>query len=594
MFGLLGGIANTYTAVRQGIDDDKRRTAIDEDRQYQLGLRKQQEEDRARRLQIETEDRQFQTGQRQRTLAEQQRTDELRAADAAVPTTRSVVDPNLPTLDDTDNLIPDNLRTREVAVPRWQQLQTLAANRRKAGLTGDAMKLEDAAREEMFKDSSQRFFALRAGAGGMTAFQVAQQAKNLFDNDPYPQEVAGLEQLGNGGVRATIRNRETGQTTTQEFKDANGILTALEGLYSPDTYRKFVEARRASEAKREELLADPSRRFQRVGDSVFDAATGAFRQAPMRQGMEPIGEDENGNPIYRRTDFRPGGPGGTGGGTGAGRAGKAVDPSASYDSAYEFVAKNSNLKDTATPAQIAMGQRLTRQIGARNPGVDPTVAAEAAILAATDPTKVRESFSERTGGIVRVVSHDGGDLVIEDKGPAAIRSAKPGTYAADAAGLIERLGPQAPLFVQAATDKTGKARRELVDGLIRSPAGMEALRQANGGREPTKEQIDEAFKRTDASLGGSLDLLGLHLPGDAKTALLRRAPGAAQPTARRQQPSGGPMSSASDDTLRRIASMPGHARQQEAADELQLRQSSRVSGASAPEPALGFGFGVSP
>ena len=492
--GFLGGLAGAYTAIDRGMQVAKERERADEDRAYlqeQRGLLRQQQ---------------------QREREAQDRAETLRKDLAAIPTTEQVdlnkLNPETSkiTVDDDGNpsatqlpVMVDRKRTTD------SQLRDASAAFRKSGDLGRALELNAAADKEMFNRAARSFAQLRAGSANMTAGQIARQAKSIFDNDPFPMEVAAIREGQDGAISIDVRNRDTGQTATWNAKNKDELLSGIEAHYSPDNFVALDQARRKAaidlQAKRDEELFKP--RILKPGETlnVFDPRTGRYIQAA--KGDIPAGyevvEDAAGNASLRRVASPRSG------------ASTTNDPEKNVSDALDFIVKSSQFKETATPQQAARAQTLARQF-ARQDRVEPAIAAEAAMSAALNPERIRPTFNPRTGRISDAIEYQGGNFEIEDRGTvAAPRGVTPEVMRSIAGEYVSRMPTQdRPLFVAAAFNP--EARRALDDKMaraVRSPENLRALERMLG-RAPTEQDIARAVKAAVDATAPSLDLIGIH------------------------------------------------------------------------------------
>ena len=493
--GFLGGLAGAYTAIDRGMQVAKEREQADEDRAFvksQRGLQQQQQ---------------------QRQLDEQKRADKLREDLVAIPSVERVdVDLNKAS-PETSQITIDNeggpsatqvpaIKTIERPRGRDAQLRDAAGAYRRSGDLGRAFELEGAADKEMFNRSARQFAQLKAGSANMSAAEIARQAKSIFDNDPFPMQVAAIREGADGSVAVDIRNRDTGAMQTWNAKNKNELLSGIESYYSHDSYQALQRARSEAAAKAEEArLAELYKPYTlRPGErrEVVDPSTGKVMLLD-RGEIPPNSElvtDANGNLVLRRTD----------GSSSSRSANKAEAPPDRAADAFDTVLKNSPLKD-ALPEQISRGRALARQFALQG-NVDPAVAADAAVLAVSKQGAVRPTFDDKTGRIVDAIEYKGGNFIVEDRGGiAAPRGVAPEVMKSIAAEYVARLPADGrSLFVAAAFNPQARAA---LDERVRQST-IAAMREALG-REPTPEQIATQVPRALARTGAALDLIGNHL-----------------------------------------------------------------------------------
>ncbi len=508
MYGLMAGLANAYTGIQAGIDRDRERQA----REQELKIR--DEEQAARRA-----DREWQTGQRQRTLAEQQRADQLRTANAAIPTTRTVqreVGPGL-SEDAAGNIYadpsqPPQTRTVTAANPRFAQLRQMADNERQFGDPARALELTALADKEMWGEASRRATALRGSSTSMTPMQIAEQARRIFNEDPFPLDITDVKEIQGGGVSFTLRNKDTGETTEWTAKDRNELLAGIEAYYSPATFEENRKLFEKARLERETELLKPQKLGP--GDKLFSGQRKIAENtnptpAELRYGSgEIIGEDANGNPIYAPAR-------GAGSGSRAGRNTKPEEPFKPVDDAVKAIVDSSNFKDSATPEQAARVRTLARKFHSENQGADPTLVAEAALIAATRPERVQQVFDPNSGQIVSAVTMGGRNRFIVEKhgAPGSLSGVDAKAAEAIATQQLQALRPdQAQLYLGAARSANQlDATLQNIEQVQRSPAGIQALQQVLG-REPTAQEIDSAVRLAQQRTRAYASLFSSHLP----------------------------------------------------------------------------------
>lgn len=477
----IGGLGDSYQGAVQGAEDRVQRTARAEDREF---LQRQ---------------RALQESQQQRALEEQARADRLRDDVSAVKTTRTV-DLNAVPNDDDGNAMP--AATVEQKRPRDEQLFEIASAYRKAGHVDKAMQLEDAAGKIAFQRSAANFSQLAAGADKLDVLGLAKGIGEIFEADPSNGGIKEMVPI-DGGVRITIRNKDTGATSTREFVGPTAkkqLLDSFTAYYQPENWQKLQEMNAKAAIDREtELIKNPT-------DTV------------------PKGYYDNRERRFVRTDTD--GPAGSG--TGAG-ASKVKTPQDELAEAMEFITKNTSFKDTATPAQAARFQTLANQILMESK-VKPAVAAEVAADAALNPDKIKPTFDPKTGEINATYAYQGGNFVIERLGTASKpRGVTPEQVKSMAAELIDSMDEQyRPLVIRAAVGPQGReALVKHADATVRSPESIAKLEQRLG-RPPTEEDLANAARGAVASLDRTIEMVQLY--GDDK--VKRKYAPPAQPTSR--------------------------------------------------------------
>lgn len=500
-FQFLAGLGGAYTAIDAGMRAARERQQADEDREFlksQRGLMQQQQ---------------------QRQIDEQKRADRLREDLAAIPFVERVdVDFNKAN-PETSKITIDNEggpsatqlpAVRPVSRPRTRdaQLRDAAGAYRRSGDLGRAFELEGAADKEMFDRAARQFAQLKAGSANMTAAQIARQAQSIFDNDPFPMQVAAIREGADGSVAVDIRNRDTGAMQTWNAKNKNDLLSGIEAYYSPESYQALQRARAEAAAKAEgERLTElykpytlkPGERREAVDPSTGKTMLLGVGEVPPDRELVV---DGNGNLLLRRTD-----------GQGTQRAGAKVEsPQDRAAEAFDTVLKNSTLKE-GTPDQVSRGRTLARQFATQG-NVDPAVAADAAVLAITKPDAIRTTFDDKTGKIVDAIEYKGGNFIVEDRGGVeSPRGLKPETLTSIANEYVSTKIPQQDRSLFIAAAYSGEARAALD---ARTRQAVREVLQARLGRAPKEEEFAPAAKAAVDATAPILNLIGNHLRPEAK------------------------------------------------------------------------------
>ena len=364
----------------------------------------EQAEDREAQL----KQRQFEEGQRQRKLDEQRRADELRAADASVQTTEDVEVPGTKTIygkeapvvrDDDGNLMPGAVDTPATTVKRqrsWDAIyRDYAANRQKAGDTAGALEFTDKANKVSAQRAANAFLQVQADASSKTPMQLAQEIGKIFDSDPMNGGTKSIEELPDGGVRMTLFNKDTGQTSTREFKGPKAreeLLAAFTPYFRPDSYAKLLDKQSEIAA---EIAKDP---YKQVAGGYIDKRNGKFTATMV--GQDVIGYNADGSPIY----------GSRGQGTGSGSSGSGSKKGAKtpVDDAMEILKDSMGGKGDGSPegaARYTRAQSYLDGIFTTNPNVSPRTAAAIAADASADPSKITLQLDNRTGQVSKVYAN---------------------------------------------------------------------------------------------------------------------------------------------------------------------------------------------
>lgn len=375
----LGGLGNFATSFMKGYDQAEDREAL-------------------------LKERQFQEGQRQRKLDEQRRADELRNADAGVKTTEEIQEPGTNTIDgkpaitrdDEGNLMPGAVETPTKTVTRqrsWDAIyRDYAANRQKLGDTAGALEFNDKANKVAAQRAANAFLQVQVDAASKTPMQLAQEIGKIFDSDPMNGGTKSIEELPDGGVRMTLFNKDTGQTSTREFKGPKAredLLAAFTPYFRPESYAKLLDKQSEISA---EIAKDP---YKSVPGGYVDKRTGKF--TPSSNGIPIL--DSEGNVIgYQGVKAV----GGTGTGSGSG---SKKGPKSPADEAGEILKDAMGGKGDGSPEGAA---RYTRAhsyldgIYTSNPNIPARTAAAIAADASADPTKITLQLDNKTGQISKV------------------------------------------------------------------------------------------------------------------------------------------------------------------------------------------------
>lgn len=477
-------------------------------------------------------DRAYQAGQRARTLEQQQREDTLRTELGAIPTEQSADyrNPDAPLVDDDGETPAAGAMSAVVKekIPQDVQLRQAAAAFKKAGDWGNALKHQQEADKIGWDRSAKMFQDLQAQAAdpALTAIDLAKAAAQIYSRDPFAGKVTNVRDDGKGGVIIDAQNRETGQTATKAFANKEALLQSLHAYYSPATYAALQAKRQEALIKAAEKAAEPIK--VSPGQQVLLNGK-VIHTAPPPVGSEYVGDDANGQPIYRKL------PSGAGGARGAG---KTEDPLKALNEAWELAATKG--ADKLTPQQLGMGKRIADQIFTENAGKVPAaVAVEAAIEIALDPTRQEPSIDLATGKIKSVYNHpQTGEFVISHLPPRDLKpeqmtlavqkliAAMPAEDAKKFSGAIKSEDASTRLVneVQAAIDeqveKDAAANPKMADQ-IRAQA--QATRRATADSLTRKLQLGRQFGPKPAKAGSSVaDAVGGAFGGDKTSAAQAR------------------------------------------------------------------------
>lgn len=379
----LGGLGNFATSFMKGYEQS-------EDREAML------------------KQRQFEESQRQRKLDEQKRADDLRIADSGVQTTEQITEPGTKTIygqdalvtrDDEGNVLPGAVETPDKTVTRqrsWDAIyRDYAANRQKAGDTAGALEFTDKANKVSAQRAASAFLQVQADAGTKSPLQLAQEIGKIFDADPMNGGTKSIEQLPDGGVRMTLFNKDTGQTSTREFKGPRAreeLLAAFTPYFRPESYAKLLD-------KQAEVSAEVAKNpYQQVPGGYVDKRTGKFTATMV--GQDVIGYNADGSPIYGN---KAPGTGGSGSGSGSKKG-----PKTPVDDAMEILKDSMGGKGDGSPegaARYTRAQSYLDGIFTTNPNVSPRTAAAIAADASADPSKITLQLDNRTGQVSKVYAN---------------------------------------------------------------------------------------------------------------------------------------------------------------------------------------------
>lgn len=506
--GFLGGLGQFANSFQQGYEkSEDRETALKE--------------------------RQFLEGQRQRKLDEQKRADELRNADSGIKTTEEIDDPNFVPAPVSPNQVAqvtiNEDGTETVAAPpapqaapkitrqrQWDAIyRDYAANRQKAGDTAGALEFTDKANKIAAQRSANAFLQVQADAAGKSPVQLAQEIGKIFDSDPMNGGTKSIEPI-EGGVRMTLFNKDTGQTSTKDFTGPDAskkLLDAFNPYFRPDSYAKLLEKRiETQDARTAELLKPytlrPGEKRQVVG---ADGKVMTIGENPTDRVQ--IGEDAEGNPIYGK----PAGTG-RGAGTGSGKAPKeSID--AATDLLKDFLGKADGSPESAQRQARAVS--LLDGIYSGNPGVSPRTAAAIAADASADPSRVSLQIDNRTGLIGKVYKNpdlDGGrQYNLAPNGAQVAEMEK----AVGKQGMVQAVNGMIESIAAGAPEENRAAVRDQFIAVASNPAARAEFLAA----------AKEAGRDTQA-LNRQLDLVKAYVPAPKANT---KAPAVAQPGGLRPQ-----------------------------------------------------------
>lgn len=445
----LGGLAQGYLGYRQGEQDALNRQRSEEDREY---LRRQRAElDRQQ---------EYAAGQRARALREQERSDRLRDTLGRIKTTKTVTAPT--GASDLDgNPITES---RDVQRPQGEIYRDAANAYRDAGDMGKYLELSKQADLLGFEQASRDFGRLQSGSGSMSLGDVANGIAQIFNSDPTNGEVTEIVPI-QGGVRMTVRNRDTGATSTREFTGPAAktkLLSSFQPVYDPAGYKARIEE--------ESKVA-----FELLKKAGVTSVPGGY--VSTNQKLESTFYPTTGVGLSS---------GGSSGGRGGVRDAGGKEPLTPFDSARAYLSTYAEKgEDKLTGAQRARAESLLPDIVSSNPGLHPSKAAAAAYTAAVDPTKMRiQLWSDGTfRGVID--TSDGGPIVVRSSVSPDAAQLPPEEMTRNVEAMIAQSGASEYQQALRAAAFDPSARQQLIDRTIAA------------GRQVVEEAIQQAPARAD-------------------------------------------------------------------------------------------------
>lgn len=273
---------------------------------------------------------------------------------------------------------------------------------------------------------------------------VAQNMGHLFGPDVQLRH----EPDGNGGgvITAYKASDPTKPIGTQRYKDEADLYDMTERYIDPVGYAKRVAEAKAAEAKHR-------------------------RELELRTKSRGIVLDANGDPVY--VD-KPSNGRGNGSGSGDGTGTRSDKPpktkadiaSDMYMETIKAVGQNASL----TADQYAAGNTAARSAMQLNPGIDPSIAADAGVrFAQADPGKTSIRWDAKTMTALEGVQTPSGWVAVNQVNHrnAVSRGMPPEQIKAAVESSIQQLTGGDPAqrqkVIAAAFDKTGQARRVLLN-----------------------------------------------------------------------------------------------------------------------------------
>lgn len=278
---------------------------------------------------------------------------------------------------------------------------------------------------------------------------VAQNMGHLFGPDVQLRH----EPDGNGGgvITAYKANDPTKPIGTTRYKDNTDLYDMAEKYVDPVAYTKRLAEARAAAVKHQREL------------QVKAVGSGAIYNA-------------NGDVVGRVDEFTARGRGGNGGngGNGGGDGTRGTKPpktnadiaSDMYMATIQAVGQNASL----TADQYAAGNTAARSAMQLNPGIDPSIAADAGVrFAQTDPGKTSIRWDAKTMTALEGVQTPSGWVAVNriTHRNAINRGMPPEQTRTAVESSIQQVAGNDPVqrqkVIRAAFDTTGKARRELLN-----------------------------------------------------------------------------------------------------------------------------------
>ena len=274
---------------------------------------------------------------------------------------------------------------------------------------------------------------------------VAQNMGHLFGPDVQLRHAPD----GNGGgvITAYKASDPTKPIGTQRYKDDADLIDMADRYIDPVDYAKRVAEAKAAEAK-----------FK--------------REMQLRTASRGLVLDANGDPAYYIDKPGNGRGNGSGGGDGTGtRSDKP--PKTKADIASDMYMKTIEAAGQNTPLtaeQNAAGNTAARRATELNPGIDPSIAAQAGVLfAQAEPGKTSIRWDANTMTAMEGVQTPSGWVAVNQVNHrnAVSRGMPPEQIKAAVESSIQQLTggnpAQRQMVIAAATDKTGKAHRALLE-----------------------------------------------------------------------------------------------------------------------------------
>jgi hypothetical protein len=513
--GFLGGLGSFAGNFQKGFEQSEDREQLKKDREYQR------------------QQREFDQGQQKRKLDEQKRADDLRVGDSSVATTEEIDDPNWkPTpatenpvaqvvigADGSETVTPAQAPQQAPKIKRQRQWDSIyrdyAANRQKAGDTAGAIEFTDKANKIAAQRSANAFMQLQADAGNKTPIELAREIGKIFDADPMNGGTKSIEELPNGGVRMTLYNKDTGQTSTKEFtgeKARDRLLADFNAYFRPEAYAKLLDKRiETQDARAAELLKPytlrPGEKRQVMG---ADGKVITIGEGNIPAGYELM-TDAQGNTVLRKFDpAKRSGSGGDSDGDGAGGKGKkGKTPLDIATSSVMDAIKESAESKTLNADQLIGVQATARELVANatraGQELDPFVAGKLALTAVLKPESVKPAYNPATGTFENTVSYNGNTFSVGKVDQAMMPESQ---LKGVAQAFVNKLPAASRAeYIRAASGDTAALDKIRTD--ITAAHGKQWSDQfaAVNGRRPTQQDVQASIARTQSIVEQNIRLV---------------------------------------------------------------------------------------
>lgn len=317
-----------------------------------------------------------------------------------------------------------------------------------------------------------------------------------------------------GDIR--LQEGQSFATNTVDGRKVHQVVDAEGNVVIPDVegyainYIAGIDGRAAKAAARDKLVADrstklwewqndPKSRFMKanVSDTVWDLSTGKIVQKGVNKYTgEPV-LDAEGNVI----GYTGGGAGGAGGAKKGPKSPEDIAAGAVMDAVKAAGSDNSIPSDVIVGAQ-AVARELVFNASRSGKQIDPFVAGQIALKAATNPDSVKPSYNHQTGQLEATVTLNGNTFAVGLTDPTTI---PPEQRKGIAQGFVQKLSKDSLTdYVKAATGD--KATIEKLNGEISAAFGKEwvAAFKSKYKRDPSPDEIK-------ANVANAQEVLSRHI-----------------------------------------------------------------------------------